>query len=223
MEGRCSINIPTGKRADVEEAAIKAARMVNLIESAPKFEGTASHGVRLKEKDATAMVLANKTFPGLTMFVRDVNLPDKFASKYKESKILREKGISDASARVGRIVTTHRYSILSNHMRDLRPVEHGKNWGLCVAPANAHTKVLDIYNCGNKTQILLLHLPEDEDWKLFQNIVLSLEGDLIKTSRERFENRCNEAPIPELATEAWLDRCTLPLGMDVNGNFFELE
>jgi hypothetical protein len=83
--------------------------------------------------------------------------------------------------------------------------------------------VLDIYNCGNKTQILLLHLPEDEDWKLFQNIVLSLEGDLIKTSRERFENKCNEAPIPELATEAWLDRCTLPLGMDVNGNFFELE
>jgi hypothetical protein len=83
--------------------------------------------------------------------------------------------------------------------------------------------VLDIYNCGNKTQILLLHLPEDEDWKLFQNIVLSLEGDLIKTSRERFENKCNEAPIPELATEEWLARCAYPLGMDDKGNFFELE
>ena len=83
--------------------------------------------------------------------------------------------------------------------------------------------MLDIYNCGNKTQILLLHLPEDEDWKLFQNIVLSLEGVLIKTSRERFENNCNEAPIPELATEEWLARCAYLLGMDDKGNFFELE
>lgn len=30
-------------------------------------------------------------------------------------------------------------------------------------------------------------------------------------------------PIPELATDKWLDRCKFPLGMDDNGNFFELE
>ena len=214
---------PYTRGTDVEAVAIKAARMINLIDRAPKFKGTAFRGIRLVEKDAATMELANKTFPGLIMFVRDANLPGTIASNYKKGLIIREKGISDASVRVGGIITSHRYMILSNHMRNLRPIEHGTNWGLCVAPANAHFKVLDIYNCGNKTQILLLHLPEDEDWKLFQNIVLSLEGDLIKTSRERFENKCNEAPIPELATEAWLDRCTLPLGMDDKGNFFELD
>jgi hypothetical protein len=66
-------------------------------------------------------------------------------------------------------------------------------------------------------------LPEDEDWKLFQNAVFNLEQDFIKTSRERFENKCNLNPVPELAAEDWLARCTFPLGMDDKGNFFELE
>lgn len=76
------------------------------------------------------------------------------------------KRFVDASHRVMGMITTHRYSILSNHMRDLRPFEHGTNWGLSVAPRDAHFKVLDVYTYGNKTQILLLHLPEDENWKL---------------------------------------------------------
>ena len=214
---------PYTRGTDVEAVAIKAARMINLIDRAPKFKGTAFRGIRLVEKDAATMELANKTFPGLIMFVRDANLPGTIASNYKKGLIIRERGISDASVRVGGIITSHRYMILSNHMRNLRPIEHGTNWGLCVAPANAHFKVLDIYNYGNKTQILLLHLPEDGDWKLFQNAVFSLEGDLIKTARGSFENNCNEAPIPELATEKWLARCAHPLGMDENGNFFELE
>jgi len=214
---------PYSRGADMEEIAKKAERMKNLIDQAPKFKGTVSRGVRLAEKDAAATELANKTFPGLTMFVRDVNLLDTIASKHEEGMIIREKGISDASVRVRGIITTHRYSILSNHMRDLRFNELTINWGLCVATADSHFKVLDIYQYGNRTQILLLHLPEDGDWKLFQNVVFSLESDLIKTSRESFKNKCNEAPIPELATEEWLARCAFPLGMDENGNFFELE
>ena len=107
--------------------------------------------------------LANKIFSGLQIFVRDVNLPDTLASKYKEGMIIREKGSVDASDRIMGMITTHPYSILSSHMRDLRQFEHGTNWGLCVAPLDAHFKVLDIYTYENKTQILLLHLPEDED------------------------------------------------------------
>jgi hypothetical protein len=167
--------------------------------------------------------LANETFPGLTMFVRDVNLPDTIASKYKQGMIIREKGLTDTSFRVMGMITTHRYSILSNHMRDLRIDEHTINWGLCIATADSHFKVLDIYKYGNKTQILMLHLPEDEDWKLFQNVVFNLEEGFVKTSRERFENKCNLDPVPALATDEWLARCTFPLGMDDNGNFFELE
>jgi hypothetical protein len=35
---------------------------------------------------------------------------------------------------------------------------------------------LDIYKHGNKTQILLLHLPDDEDLKLFKNAVSILKA-----------------------------------------------
>lgn len=167
--------------------------------------------------------LANKTFPGLSMVIRDVNLPEILASKYKQGTIIREKGFTDASFRVMGMVTTHRYSILSNHMADFSEFEHGTKWGLCVANAGSRFKVLDIYKYDNKTQILLLHLLDDEDWKLFQNAVFNLEEDFIKTARERFENKCNQAPVPELTTEEWLARGALPLGMDDNGAFFELE
>lgn len=61
--------------------------------------------------------LANKTFPGLMMFVRDVNLPDTIASKYNQGMIIHEKGFTDTSFRVMGMITTHRYSILSNHAR----------------------------------------------------------------------------------------------------------
>jgi hypothetical protein len=167
--------------------------------------------------------LANKTFPGLAMFVRDLNLRDTLASKYEKGMIIREKGITDTSCRVMGMTTTHRYSILSNHMRDFGPFERGTNWGLCVALADARFRVLDVYHYGNRTQILLLHLPENGDWKLYQNTAFNLEKDFTKTLRKRFENKCGEAPIPELATEEWLGRCASPLGMDDNGNFFELE
>ena len=165
----------------------------------------------------------NRTYPGLTMFVRDVNLAPELAAKYTEGLIIREKGFTDASCRVMGMVTTHRYAILSNHMAGLREYEHDTNWGLCVAQRDSHFKVLGQETYNGKTVILLLHLPDDEAWKLFQNIVVNTDKDLVAMCIERFKKKCDEPPIPELATEAWMERCVCPLGMDDKGNLFELE
>ena len=115
----------------------------------------------------------NDIMPGLTMYVRDVNLTDEIASKYQPGMIIMEKGFTDASNRVMGMVTSHRYAILSNHMGDFREYEHGTNWGLFVAKNNSHFKVIDIYEHNGKTQILLLHLPDDKRWKLFDNVYMS--------------------------------------------------
>lgn len=163
----------------------------------------------------------NEIFPGLTMFVRDVNLPQELAIRYEPGMIIGEKGFTDASCRIGGMVTSHRYTILSNHMGDLRPFEHGTNWGLFVAQHDAHFKVLDIYKYQGKSQITLLHLPDDERWKLFENVQLSMEEELILTCRQRFESKCREEVIPELATEEWLARCQFPLGFSNQGDLFE--
>lgn len=165
----------------------------------------------------------NEILPGLAMFVRDVDLPSACQEKYKPEMIIMERGFTDASNRVMGMVTTHRFAILSNHMADFRPYEHGTNWGLFVAQCGSHFKVLDVYEFQGRTQITLLHLPDDERWKLFEEVKISLEDQIAEMSRQRFETKSVMDPVPELTTKMWLDRCASPLGMDDHGNLFNLE
>lgn len=165
----------------------------------------------------------NEILPGLSMYVRDVNLPEKLANRYVPDTIIMERGFTDASSRVMGMKTSHRFSILSNHMADLSEFEHGTNWGLCVATSNSHFLILDKYEYHGKTQITLLHLPNDKRWNLFQNVKVNIFDDIIKDTRNRFENKCELEVIPELETDEWLARCSAPLGMDDEGNLFDLE
>ena len=121
------------------------------------------------------------------------------------------------------MVTTHRYGILSNHMVNLTEFEHDTNWGLHVARSGSRFKVLENYEYHGKTLILLLHLPDDESWKIFQEIQLSIDEELVENCIERFKNKCFEKPIPELAKKDWLERCAHPIGMDENGNIFDIK
>jgi len=165
----------------------------------------------------------NRTFSGLMMFVRDVNLPDNIAKKYIPGMIIREKAFVDASHRVMGMITTHRFGILSNHMAKFEEYEDGMNWGLCVANRDSHFKVLAVHEYSGKTLIVLLHLPNDDDWKIFQKIRSNIEDDMASSAIERFENKCNLEPIPELTTERWLERCSFPIGVSDEGKYFELE
>ena len=165
----------------------------------------------------------NRTFPGLTMYVRDVNLTEELAGKYVPELIIREPAFVDASGRVRGMCTTHRFGIMSNHMKSFEAFEHDTNWGLHVANKNSRFKVLAVHKYNGKTLILLLHLPDDDDWKMFQSVKLSIEKDMVSKSIERFEEKCNMEVIPELATDDWQKRCAFPIGMDDNGNFYELE
>lgn len=165
----------------------------------------------------------NEILPGLTMYVRDVNLPDRLSGRYIPGTLILERGFTDASSRVMGMKTTHRFAILSNHMRDLSAYEHGTNWGLFVAASSSHFLILDKYEYHGKTQIILLHLPNDKRWKLFQNVKINVLDDVVKDTRKRFENKCEQEVVPELATNEWIDRCSAPLGMDDDGNLFDLD
>lgn len=167
--------------------------------------------------------VVNKTYPGLTMYVRDTNLPVHISDKYKKGMIIREKGYCDASSRVMGMITTHRYGILSNHMADFSGYEHGSNWGLYVAKRDSRFKVLGNYEYKGKRLILLLHLPDDDSWNIFRDIDLNIDDQLIESCIQRFKNKCEAFPVPELATDDWLARCAFPVGMDDDGNLFDLE
>jgi hypothetical protein len=168
----------------------------------------------------TTEELLNRLLPGLQIFVRDINMSPEFINTYQPGMIIKERGFVDASARVGGMITSCRYAILSNHMKDLSSLEHGTNWGLAVASDNSYFKVIDVFQENGKTQITLLHLL-NEEWLPFQNLELR-EPNLAQMSRDRFLAKYQSEPIAELTTEAWLDRCKYPVGLDDNSNPFPL-
>ena len=125
--------------------------------------------------------------------------------------------------RFGGMVTSCRYVILSNHMKNLAMLENGTNWGLHVANKDAHFKVLGQVTYKGKTGIFLLHLPDDETWKAYQTMEFSLDKELYEKAVSRFQAKALDAPIPELAAREWLDRCQFPVGMNDGGQFWPLE
>lgn len=167
--------------------------------------------------------VADKMYPGMALFARDVNLPEALARRYTPGLMIREKAFTDASNRFMGMVTTHRYVILSNHMADLSQFEQGTHWGLHVAQKGSHFKVLGQHTHQGKTGIFLLHLPDDESWRLWQAAEFSMDRQLYEMAVQRFTQKCAQLPVPELTHTAWLDRCAFPVGMSDDGVFWPLE
>jgi hypothetical protein len=94
--------------------------------------------------------------------------------------------------------------------------------GHCVALHGAHFLCLGQYVHNGKTLIILLHLPDDESWQLFQHISwVNIFDNVVAHCVERFKTQCDTEPIPELTDEEWLARCSHPIGMDDEGNLFD--
>lgn len=162
----------------------------------------------------------NDMLPGLTTYVRDVDLDHRVAELYAPGLVIRDKAPVDTSCRVGGMIAMHRFAILSNHMRDLTKYEHDTNWGLHVALPESRFKVVDAYEYEGKTQITLLHLLDDERWRLFEHAEFDMPGLNVEEIRARFRTRCQQEPIPELATSQWLERCADPVGLGPLGDLY---
>ena len=204
-----------GYREDPQEAE----ELVALLDD-PAFDdfGANSRFAELSEK------LLNRTLPGLQMFVRDVNLPAETAEQYAEGMILCNPCFTDASHRIGGMVTSHRFAILSNHMAELSQVTGIEDKrGLVAAKPFSYFQVLKIHTSrSGETMLLLLHLPSDGSWPFFNKVRLSVMDDIIDDCIDRFENKLIECPIEELTTADWLNRCSAPIGIDDSGCFYEL-
>lgn len=170
-----------------------------------------------------AQNLLNRMLPGLHIFVRDANLSADSAERYKQGMFLRNPCFTDASARNGGMITTHRFAILSNHMAEFGRFSPNP-WGLFVAQRNSYFKVLSNYTSQTgKHLIILFHLPGDRTWKLLQKISFPQEEELVSMAIERSEKRLREPPVSDLTSAVWLDRCRDLIGFDDNGRPWPLE
>ena len=162
--------------------------------------------------------VVSSVFTASSRYVRDANLDEELAGKYEIGQILTEKAFVDASSRIGGMVTSHRYLILSQFMADFSRFEDKTNWGIHVAKNGSKFKVLDIFEHDGKTQILLLQLP-DGFKGVFDNRT-NIEESVIKRERENFKKDIKRDIITDLADEVWLQRVSFPIGMSDEGEFY---
>ena len=161
------------------------------------------------------------TYSDAKLFVRDTNLTRKQEEKYTVGKIIQERAFIDSTPKIGRMTTSHRYAILSNHIKDLSEYEKETDWSLHTTAANSQFKILDVYEYKGKTQILLLHLINgfssvfEDNW--------TIKKEFVENAREIFEKSFEKEVIESVNSEMWLQRCEFPIGLDPNDDYWPIE
>lgn len=163
----------------------------------------------------------SKTIENLVLVVRDCDLDYKAINKYEKGMIIKENNFTYANYVIGGMTTNCRFAILSNQFKEFSSLNVQK--GLCLANINSRFKILDIFSINGRTQITLLHLPDDERWKAFKDITYIVEPKLIFFARKNFEATNSLAPIPEQKSEELQKYFASPLGMNNQGQFNSLE
>jgi len=173
-------------------------------------------------KNSRLKTMYHETFSGLKLFYRDTTLSDDLILKYKVGQIIQEKGFTDMSSIGGGISGNLRYLIASSHPKDLSKFNpDSAKIGHFLLDSIAYFKVLDIQRIEDKTQVLLLNIP-DISISLFKNSSSNLEEEIIEKARKKFIDKRDIALIPELQTENWKERTKSPLGMtDIGELFFD--
>lgn len=90
-------------------------------------------------------------------------------------------------------------------------------WGLMQAAAGSHFKVIDVFPFEGVTQVTLLHLPDDERWRLFTAEVPAVENPLVDTARERFQDKIAAPVIVELQDAEYQQLTAGAIGRVVDG------
>lgn len=162
----------------------------------------------------------NETFAGLALFYRDCQLSEELISNYKIGQIIQEKGYTDASYLKGGLSDNLRYLIASSHAKDISSlVPQMEQYGYVMLKSNSYFKVLDIFKLENKTQILLLEIPE-QTVDFFSNNSSNIEEQIIEKARESFKAISSLDPHVNLQTTEWKERTSTPIGMNDNGELF---
>ncbi len=161
------------------------------------------------------------TYSNAKLFVRDTNLTRKQEEKYITGKIIQERAFVDSTPKIGRMTTSHRYAIFSNHIKDLSEYEKESDWGLHTMAANSQFKILDVYEYEGKTQIVLLHLIDgfssvfEDDW--------TIKSEFVEKAREIFEKSFEKEVIESVNSEMWLQRCEFPIGLDSDDEYWPIQ
>jgi hypothetical protein len=164
--------------------------------------------------------IAQATFSGLAFFHRDTTLGEELIARYHPGQILQERAFTDMSYKGGGLTGNVRYLIASAFGKNLGAlVPEAAATGHIVLIPGAFFKVLDVYEAGGKTQVILLNIP-DNAVEFFAKATTNIEQDIVQKGRAAFEQALMQEPVPELLAPAWRQRTQLPVGMSDKGELF---
>ena len=156
----------------------------------------------------------------LAIVVRDCDLSEEIISKYQKGQIIKEPGFCEANYILGGFPCNCRFAIFSNRFKEFPAVE--KVRGICFVESGARFKVVDVIKGEGKTEIVLLHLPDDERWKNFQGLTYIIESKIAMIANRNFESLVVAQPVEELSTKEILNKFKRPLGLDKDWNFVDI-
>jgi hypothetical protein len=151
-------------------------------------------------------------FAGLTIYVKDVELTEEAAEKYRPGFDFTDINPTGATRLLGGLAASCRFTILSNQMG-----EEGKKdrYGAVRFPPFKRYKVLDNYTSHGRRQILLLHVPSE--WSFFRSFELQDDARLVRACRAIFEDWLSQEVVPVLREEAWAGDNSYPMFYDFAG------
>lgn len=167
--------------------------------------------------------MLKETVRNLQVYCRDADLSAESLSFLHSGQLLREPDYSEASTHGGGLNGSCRYRILSNHFVGIDSEEKEKEAGLAVGGKNSRYLVLDMTSEQGKTQICLLHLPDDAGWRFFADAVIPEKEQMIQEARAAFQQAIREEPDACLSRPDWKQRWQRPLGLDEQGRPYEPE
>ena len=127
----------------------------------------------------------DEAFSDLKLFYRDTNLADNLIEKYKVGKIIKEKGFTDMTSIGGGLFGNLRYLIASANAKDISKFNpDSAKIGHFLLDEITFFKVLDIHKIENKTQVFLLHIP-DNSLSLFKNSTSNLEEEITEKAKKK--------------------------------------
>lgn len=177
--------------------------------------------VDVNNPESVGYMVYKTTYENSCLFVHDINLPHDWVKKYEIGALIKEKGFVDMTDKIGQMTTSHRYAIISNHVGNLSQFEQETNWNLHTASSNSKFKVLDVYTFNEKTQILLLHLIDNLEEFFVDNA--TIDEEYVNNARKTFEESFEQEIIREVNTPQWLERCSFPIGLDNDGNLWNIK
>ena len=148
---------------------------------------------------------------------RDADLAPAAIEQYRVGLLFRERTLCDATYKFGGLAGTTRFLVISAQAMNVDAMSSHPEWGLCLLPANALFKVIDIHREGGKSQITVLHVPADFEPFFRSDEAQRFESLLVPQTRQDFADALRQAPLSELMTSDWRERTAWPLGTDNEG------